>query len=497
MKRLSDNTRGNLRRNLGSKLLSLALLAAPMALDAQTTVTLFGALSNFDVLNDTGQDTHGFEIEVDGVTPAQISYTFNATRYGASKTVPIPGGVLIRWQSPYDSAANVFTVSTTTPSTFSPTFGHSCVMTNIVGCDHYGVGLVYYSTAPTATSYYWLVADPNNPGQLVRFAGPKVQIPQPTVTVIPPAQIGLPPQVVFQIQVEPPPPPPIPKPVPQMGDAKWVRVYKTELQREVNLDELIADNAAVPQNAGQLETGWKLLQYNPNSHGNSGILRNSGGLNSGSRSVLRRYEFFKYSGKYDPIDHTALCLDPTCSVADPSEVGDFIGDQNAAANVGVPTLTVSKVGNGNVSGTGAKISCGNVCSATTAVGAVVTLTASAPSNGVFTGWTGACTNLDPTCNVFVNDQVAVTANFATIYNLSVGRSGSGTVTATPSGTDRSINCGGGGNCSAKFKEGTSITLTATPAAGVNFVSWTNGCVATVPTCTLVIGKDTAVQANFK
>jgi hypothetical protein len=55
----------------------------------------------------------------------------------------------------------------------------------------------------------------------------------------------------------------------------------------------------------------------------------------------------------------------------------------------------------------------------------------------------------------------VTANFTTIFNLFIGRGGSGTVTATPAGVDRAINCGS--TCSAKFLQGTTITLTATPA----------------------------------
>ena len=62
---------------LRGKALLLALLAAPAMTHAQT-VTMFGALSNFDVLNDTGQDAHGFEIELDGVTPAQAPYYFTA-----------------------------------------------------------------------------------------------------------------------------------------------------------------------------------------------------------------------------------------------------------------------------------------------------------------------------------------------------------------------------------------------------------------------------------
>jgi hypothetical protein len=262
------------------------------------------------------------------------------------------------------------------------------------------------------------------------------------------------------------------------------------------LDELVNDNPVVPQDPGKLETAWKLLQYNPNTNGNSGILRNQGGLNSGSRSVLRRYEFYKYSGAYNPLDHSAQCGgDGTCSAPLDGELGDFIGDQNAAANVGVPQLTVAKNGNGTVTGANGKINCGGSCTTFTNAGDLVTLTATPPSNGVFTGWSGACAGNQLTCTIAVNDQMGVTANFTTIFTLSIARSGSGTVTATPAGVDKTISCGG--TCSAKFMQGTSITLTATPAPGLNFTGWTNGCVSSTPTCTLIIGKDTTAQANFK
>ena len=244
-----------------------------------------------------------------------------------------------------------------------------------------------------------------------------------------------------------------------------------------------------------METGWKLLQFNPNSNGNSGILRNQGGVNSGSRSVVRHYEFYKYSGAYNPLDHSAQCSDLTCSTPAPNEIGDFIGTQNAAANIGVPSVTVTKVGSGTVTGANGKINCGGTCSVTSSQGAIVTLNASAPSNGVFTGWSGDCAGTSLTCNLFVNNQMNVTASFASVFSLSIGRSGSGTVTATPSGTDRAINCGS--TCSAKFIQGTSITVSATPAPGLSFTGWTNGCVSTAPACTFVIGKDTTVQANFK
>ncbi len=480
-------------KTIRSSALLLAFLAAPIASYAQS-VTLFGALTNFDVLNDTGQDTHGFEIELDGLTRSQVLYTFPATRYGDATVTAFTGGVYVRWQSAWDATAQRFTTSTTVPASFTPTFGHSCVLTNIVGCDHYGVSLQYY-TSPTAVIYRWLVADPANPGALIRYVGPNVQIPHPVVTVLPPQQVGLPPQVAFQIEVPPPPPPKIPKPDPQYGEAKWVKVFKTELPREVNLDELVDDNPVVPQDPGLQETAWKLLQFNPHS-ANSGVLRNQGGVNSGSKSVLRRYEFYKFGGNYDPLNHQAICGgDGLCTAPIGAELGDFIGSQNAAANVGVPSVTVTKTGSGTVTGASGKINCGGSCTTTVAAGTVVTLTAS-PGGTVFSGWGGDCNGTQTTCSLTVNAAQNVTATFTPIFTLSIGRGGSGTVTGNPAGVlFTQINCGK--DCSAKFTDGTTVTLTATPAAGLKFVSWGGACQGTVPTCDVTITKNTSVQANFK
>jgi hypothetical protein len=472
--------------------LLLALLAAPIASNAQS-VTLFGSLYNFDVLNDTGQDTHGFEIELDGITSSQVLYTFPATRYGDATITPFNGGVYVRWQSTWDAVAQQFVTATTVPASFTPTFGHACVLTNIIGCDHYGVTLQYY-TASTAVAYRWLVADPANPGALIPFAGPKVQIPQPTVTVAPP-QAGLPAQVAFQIEVKAPPPPEIPKPELQFGEAKWVKVFKTELQREVNLNELVDDNPIVPQDPGLLETAWKLLQFNPHS-ANSGVLKNQGGVNSGSRSVLRRYEFYKFGGTYDPASHQAICGgDGLCTAPIGTEMGDFIGSQNAAANIGVPSITVTKTGSGTVNGAGGKINCGGSCTTTLAAGTAVTLTAN-PGGTVFSGWGGDCNGTQTTCSLTVNAAQNVTATFTSIFTLSIGRGGNGTVTGTPTGVlSTQISCGG--NCSAKFTDGTIVTLNATPGAGLKFVNWTGACQGTVPSCDVAITKNTQVQANFK
>jgi hypothetical protein len=83
-----------------------------------------------------------------------------------------------------------------------------------------------------------------------------------------------------------------------------------------------------------------------------------------------------------------------------------------------------------------------------------------------------------------------------VFTLQVGTSNKGTVTASPSGNDRAINCGN--TCSAKFNTGVSITLTATPPAGKSFVTWANDCAAagSGPVCTVTITRNTSVQAVF-
>ena len=68
--------------------------------------------------------------------------------------------------------------------------------------------------------------------------------------------------------------------------------------------------------------------------------------------------------------------------------------------------------------------------------------------------------------------------------------GSGTVTSSPSG----INCGG--TCSRDFSNGTTVTLTATPAAGSVFAGWSGGACSGTGTCTTTIRSNVTVTATF-
>ncbi|HWW74180.1 MAG TPA: hypothetical protein VNZ44_02220 [Pyrinomonadaceae bacterium] len=464
-------------------------LAAAISTRAQTA-TVFGSLSNFDVVNNTEHEAHGFEIELEGLQPNDVSYSFSAQRYGQAQVIPTATGVRVRWESAYDFTLQHFSQTTVAHAAGAP-FAGSCYQWNgaayaTSGCEHFGVSL-YRNAAKT--TYRWLVEDANAPGTLAAV-DPPVAIPGPVYLVIPPAQTGEAP--VLEAEIEAPEAPEGPE---LYGDAQWVKVFKTELQREVNLDELMSDNAVVPQDAAHTEVAWEILQAEPasNSRGNQnrGRRGNSGALAAGTRAVVRRYEIYQYTGAYDPVTHEALCADGLCNAPAEGEVGDYVGAQMAAANVGVPSVTVSVNGGGKVASLDRLIACGSKCAASYELNAEVTLTASADSNSVFTGWTGACSGAQTTCTVNVNDALNVTASFAPLVKLVVKTAGSGSVTSTPA----AIDCGR--NCTAQMASGTRLTLTAAPAAGQKFTGWGGSCSGTLLTCSVLVNKDTQVQANFK
>src|SRR5579883_923673 len=233
------------------------LLTLPAASQAQ--VTLFGTPANFDVLNDTGQDAHGFEIELQGIQPADLTGVWSYTRFPHT-ILTTPTGIIIHYESPYVN--NQWQITTVTPAVFAPTLGHSCVGGAIQGCEHYGYYFAYNGARPTNVINRWLVEDSQNPGHLIPAASGAVQIPLPSVSI---GQVGQAPAVVFQIPVPPPPPAPVPPPVPQYGPARWVKVLKNEVLHKVAVEDLLENNVVVPDDAnpGQVETAWQLLQYAP------------------------------------------------------------------------------------------------------------------------------------------------------------------------------------------------------------------------------------------
>ena len=489
------------RMIMGSVALFFLLLISFATASAQTA-TIYGSLGNFDIINNTGQDAHGFEVELEGLQPQDVYYTFSYQRYGSPTIISTATGVIVRWTSAYDTTSQSFVQTTVAHAPNTP-FAGTCYMggTNyaISGCEHFGISLNYPATA-TKTIHRWLIANPQTPGTLIAN-GQVAAIPAPIYQVLPPAVAGGQPQLVAEIEA------PEPAETPETyGNAQWVRIFKTQLTREVTLDELVSVNPIVPQDPTQLEVAWDILQASPPSNGNQRRRQNQGNLDPATRSVIRRYETYAYTGAYDPVTHKAVCADLTCTAPSDGELGDFLGAQMAAVNVLVNSVIVTKTGSGDVSSSDKLVSCGNKCAIAYNIGSVVTLTAKASSGNTFVGWTGACTGTGSTCVVTVTGRMDVGATFAATpkgggggggggssFSLSVSRSNPGTVTATPNG-DRVLECGSA--CSAKFAAGTVVTLTATPPAGKTFTGWGGACSGTSATCTLTMSKDTSVQASF-
>ena len=197
---------------------------------------------------------------------------------------------------------------------------------------------------------------------------------------------------------------------------------------------------------------------------------------------------FKFANWSGGCTGTAMTC-TTSMTASKSVVANFV-----AVTPTNPVLTVTKTGSGTVTSAPAGINCGSSCSAAFAKGASVKLTATPASGFKFANWSGGCSGTATTCTTSMTASKSVTANFVAIANtnpvLTVTKTGTGTVTSSPTG----INCGTA--CSAPFAKGASVKLTATPASGFKFANWSGGCTGTAMTCTTSMTASKSVRANF-
>jgi len=394
--------------------LCLTLLAAPLIMSAQTPA-ITGFLSNFDVPNDVKdaqgnpRETEGFEIELDGIQPVELLYAFGEAaafnaldpsaappaacyiRYCRPTVIAFsdpqhpPFGIYVRWTvAGWDSVAQKFTsnfnipgtilTSAGTPPVAAGTFftGHQCWSLGLganypqAGCEHFGVTL---TKTPLSTTYRWIVGDAST-GVLTYADGtalPTASSPPPSsavssVPIMAPAAQIVAGQVEAVIQAPAPAPPAPAALAHRYGLAQWVKVYKKEFDRGADLEELVGGhpNENVPGILGDSrdvnavpETEWKLMQLDTcNTDKRSSQLVNHGGSSHG---VVRRYEFYKYTGPVVAPGGTTGCgghgatplssddqeasqcqRDPItleCLAPADGELGDFIGAQNAAQNL--------------------------------------------------------------------------------------------------------------------------------------------------------------------
>lgn len=321
-----------------------ALLALTSSPGAASAAAIFGSLGNFDAVNDTGKVAHGFEIELEGIHASDVTDTFGGAGRGFPTTVERYGsptiteyniggtfGVHVTYRADLSGPASGWVG---TPSGVYTTPGESCWTGGGSGygpdtpCDHFGVGL---SMNPTKTSYSWLVEQTPGSSALINEIS---NVLAPTWTVTPqapaPGNPNPPPVVVAQIVA------PLEKEQPnwEFGNAIWAKVFTTEIEGEVVLEDLLGGNPFIEQAKQNTEIEWQLLQKEFNNP-LSGILENGGlaPVGENANSVIRRYEFYDFTGRYDEETHEAL-FDPGFgdSKPGPNDIGHYLGAQNAALN---------------------------------------------------------------------------------------------------------------------------------------------------------------------
>lgn len=330
---------------------SLSLAILPSIASA----SVIGFLGNFDVINDSGSTAHGFEIELEGLHSSDITDTFggpgrgfpsgrgfdpatSVQRYGAPTISEYTNGSSFGTKVTYSGlwdTVNGWDFGTPSGTYITP--GDNCWTGGGLSggynastpCDHFGVGTI---KNPKNTKYSWLL-ETTTPGTLTNGT---VALPAPAWQVIPadPAPAGQPqaqPVVVAQIQA------PAPEIEDQFGEAMWVKIFRTELDREVELEELIGGNPVIDQ--AETETEWQLLQTDPKNP-DSGKLEKGyqNILGANADAVIYRYEFYKFAGAYNPEDHEALVGSDSNPLD--GEVGIYLGAQNGAVNLNAALAAV-------------------------------------------------------------------------------------------------------------------------------------------------------------
>jgi hypothetical protein len=522
-------------KRLSSSLLTVTLLIT--CSQGVSASTAYGDLNNFDTVNDTGLECHGFEIEIDDIHSTDITYTYDWNHYGPPKihednTDPAHPRVIIRYESAQNPDGTWANYTAIPSGPIMPTDGHSCTNPSVnQGCEHFGVG--YYGT-PTAIRYNWLVD--NGGGVLVHHTAP-VMVATPSWNYAPP--VGGQPAVVVAVIPAPVVPIPVAK---QFGEPSFVKVIKTTTHNanDVALAELVSDDTDADglqdwQNAepAEVETEFKLLQTNTGANPAKEALEGLGDdAGDGSETVTRRYEFYKYAGAANTIDGEqgeAMCdeVNPTNDPNDPMYlhgvgnnvavtnangdteyvdceaqivVGDYIGAQMAGFDAAMPLGLVDHLQDGekDVAYVPRSVVVGGNTPYTMAPPAGLPPGLSLADDGVLSGTPTSGGTFNFTIQVTDADNVTASNTYELTvagdivvpkYTLTVGKSGTGTGTVAGNG----INCGA--TCDVKLDGGTTATLTATPAAGSKFTGWGGACTGT-GSCVVTVNAATSISATF-
>jgi uncharacterized repeat protein (TIGR02543 family) len=140
------------------------------------------------------------------------------------------------------------------------------------------------------------------------------------------------------------------------------------------------------------------------------------------------------------------------------------------------TLTVNATGSGSVSKSPAQ--------ASYVSGSSVVLTATPAAGYQFDGWSGDASGSSNPLTVGMTTNKTITATFSAIpeYALLLSTTGSGTVSKSPN--------------QATYLSGSSVVLTATPAAGYKFNGWSGAATGTTNPLTVAMTSTKSIEAAF-
>jgi hypothetical protein len=169
---------------------------------------------------------------------------------------------------------------------------------------------------------------------------------------------------------------------------------------------------------------------------------------------------------------------------------------SATAGTAKASITISKTGSGKVVSDPTGLKCGaavNPCMASFGMGKVVKLVATAADGWEFAGWSGDCAAATSrTCKLSVNGPRSASVTFVRLHKLTLDVKGPGKVVSSPEG----IRCDD--DCTAKFREGTDVTLNPQPEDGAILQAWGGACAgqATPTACVLDMTSSASADATF-
>ena len=478
------------RRLLRLHAVALACCMLPFSSGVARASTAYGTINNFDTVNDTGVECHGFEIELEDIHSADVTYTYNWNHYGTPQITednsnPLHPKVIVRYASAKNTNGTWAAYTAIPSGPIAPTDGHRFTDPSVnFGGEHFGMG---YRGSPTNVTYHWLV---DSGGVLVR--GPAVNVATPVFNYIPPAP-AVPPQV--QAVIKPPPAPP----VLEFGPASWVKEIRTTTHNtnEVKLRDLVSDDPDDPNDLNwrngepdEVEVEWQLLQtdFNSGNGGANGELQGAPeDLPGGDEVVTRRWEFYKYVGPFDNDTGEAMAesVAPdnihgvgvktingvSVDLSTVVVVSNYLGSQMAAFDIHAPVGLIEHVQDGVVDDpypTRTVVIVGNSPFTVTNWGVL-------PNGMTFNNVSGELSGTPTETGVFSftveatagADPVVRRTYTLTITDVGVELPARSTVDTVASPLDRGTTSGDG-----TYTNGTTTTVTATPVAGFILAKWT-------------------------